>query len=643
MQHGEGFEPASERGRGGPTLLRVASAAEPLGAQWLELPCIARRGGAVAEFNVRRANSQVERVFQPQISSRGDILPTRHEHRTWALDTNSVSVGRRNAFNTVAIARRIGWVDHAPRAVRTGRQRHKSRVAGLAVLLRVEYGNVQHGRGVVVKSSARSKVGQVSWRWGGGSRWTPGPRKTRTTVLAPPRGLFWTPLAICGIIARRSAAARTAGCKRIQTWKDWTIDPLLFYIGLALCLLATGRVVGLALGGWRRLRGRQHEYEADKRAFAEQVAAAALAARADKHHYLGWSGTRKLRVSAVVDETVDIKSLYLTDPDGGTLPRFEPGQYLTCHFDTAAGEKPLVRCYSLSDRPREEYYRLTVKRCPPPVDSPHAPPGRGSSRVHAMQVGELLAISAPRGGFFLDPRRRHPLVLIAGGIGVTPLVSMLAALAETNDDRDVYFFYGVRNSREHPLRDQLDELVRAYPHIHQFVAYSQPLAEDREHDDFHRRGRITVDYIRSVVPVGQFDYYLCGPGAMMEDLVEGLLAAGVPEDRILYEAFGPASIRRGAKPSHQPIASADTVAPTVRFANSDQQASWDDHCESLLELMEELGVAIDSGCRAGNCGMCAARVLEGHVATVKQPGAAAPEGYCLACISVPTSPLVLEL
>ena len=129
---------------------------------------------------------------------------------------------------------------------------------------------------------------------------------------------------------------------------------------------------------------------------------------------------------------------------------------------------------------------------------------------------------------------------------------------------------------------------------------------------------------------------------MMENLVEGLLAAGVPEERILYEAFGPASIRRMPKTEANATAAAGP-APMVRLANSEQQVAWDDHCESLLELIEELGVALDSGCRAGNCGMCAARVLEGDVVTVKPPGATTPEGYCLACISVPTSPLVLEL
>lgn len=418
----------------------------------------------------------------------------------------------------------------------------------------------------------------------------------------------------------------------------------MFYVGLAITLLASGRLTLVSLGGYRRLRARQRRYELARHEFTEQVANAARAARAKNPDFLGWSGGRKLRISAIVDEAIDVRSIYLTDPDGAPLPAFEPGQYLTCYFDTLPGDKPLVRCYSLSDRPRGEYYRLTVKRCGPPADRPALPPGRGSTRLHAMQVGDELEVSAPRGQFFLDPRRNEPLVLIGGGIGVTPLVSMAATLAEQNDKREIYFFYGVRNSREHPLRDQLQEIGRRHPNFHQFVAYSQPLAEDRQGEDFNHRGRLSLDMIRQVLPAGAFDYYLCGPGGMMDDMVTGLMTAGVAAERIRYEAFGPATVR-----TMQPAAAtAGKVAaigplPTVRLAASQQQVEWDDECESLLELIEDLGVAIESGCRAGNCGMCAARVLEGEVATVKPPGVPMPAGHCLACISVPKSPVVLEL
>ncbi|MGI9456170.1 MAG: 2Fe-2S iron-sulfur cluster-binding protein [Aeoliella sp.] len=398
----------------------------------------------------------------------------------------------------------------------------------------------------------------------------------------------------------------------------------------------------LAFGGWRRIARRNVHLDAEKRQFVAQIEAVARAARADRQAYLSWEGHRELRVSAIVDESHGVKSFYLTDPEGQSLPSYEPGQYLTCHFDTAEGEKPLVRCYSLSDRPREEYYRLTVKRSDPPDDLPDAPPGRASNRLHRMTVGDAFRAAAPRGEFFLDPRRSDPLVLVAGGIGVTPLLSMIAALVHAGDDREVYFFYSVRNSSEHPLREQLAELVADNSHIHTFVAYTQPLQSDQPFIDYHHGSRITVDYLRQVLPTGRFDYYLCGPGEMMQSLVEGLLDQGVPDDRILYEAFGPSSVQRAS------TAKAETSAnlhgqPQIRFASSHQEAEWDDQCSSLLELIEQAGVAIDAGCRAGSCGMCATRVLDGEFTTVKPSGAPLPEGHCLACISVPTSPLVLEL
>ncbi len=400
------------------------------------------------------------------------------------------------------------------------------------------------------------------------------------------------------------------------------------------------QVALLAYAGWRRRCALRRKWTADKRKFQQDVELAARAARADRQGYLGWEGERLLRVDAIVDETPDVKSFYLTDVDGHPLPRFEPGQYLTIHFATAPDEKPLVRCYSLSDRPHEEYYRLTVKRCDSPVDRPELPHGRGSHRLHRYtHVGETLRVSAPRGGFFLDPRGNRPLVFVAGGIGVTPLLAMLAELVDRGEEREVYFFYGVRNSANHPLRDHLAELASKREHVHLFTSYSQPLATDALHTDYQRAGRLSADYLRQVLPPGRFDYYLCGPGGMMQSIVLGLLEQGVPEEAIHYEAFGPASIPRRQAPG-SPTA---TTPCEVELATSHHEAQWSEAYASLLELLEEVGAAVDSGCRSGNCGLCATRVLDGSFDTIKPPGANVPDGHCLACISVPTSKLVLDL
>lgn len=399
-----------------------------------------------------------------------------------------------------------------------------------------------------------------------------------------------------------------------------------------------GHLGYLASGGVWRARDRRRRRALEKDVFQLEIGRVARAARADRKAYLGWEGERELRVAAIVDETHDVKSFYLTDPAGHALPRFEPGQYLTCHFETPPDEKPLVRCYSLSDRPHEEYYRLTVKRCDPPADDPSLPPGRGSCRLHRhTRVGDSLRVAAPRGGFFLDPRRTNSVVLVAGGIGVTPMVRMLAELVHTGDPREIYFFYGVRNGGDHALRSQIEELVAERTNVHLFIAYSQPRDSDREFSDYQFRGRITAEYLRDVLPTGKFDYYLCGPGPMMQSLVVGLLESGVSDEAIHYEAFGPASVR----PSQVGRGGDPTCA--VQFAASKKSVAWDSTYASLLELIEQAGVPIDSGCRSGNCGMCLARVLEGTTTTMKQPGADVPSGYCLACITLPASDLLLEI
>jgi ferredoxin-NADP reductase len=414
---------------------------------------------------------------------------------------------------------------------------------------------------------------------------------------------------------------------------------MLFYVGIVCCLVAILQVGQLAWTGVVRARKRRRRHAEQKEQFLRQLELAARAARADRPAYRGWQGERPLRVAAIVDETHDVKSFYLTEPDGHPLPRFEPGQYLTLHFDTPPGEKPLVRCYSLSDRHHEEYYRLTIKRCDAPVGHPDAHPGRGSHRLHRYtQVGDLLSVSAPRGGFFLDPCSDRPLVFVAGGIGVTPLVSMLAQLVEDLDDREVYFFYGVRNSENHALRDHLAELAAKRENVHLFVAYSQPLPTDRLHIDYQHAGRLSGEYLRQVLPPGRFDYYLCGPGDMMQSIVLDLLEQGVSDDSLHYEAFGPASIPRRPKSS-----AAEAVTCPVRLATSDQETLWDGEFDSLLDLLEQAGAPIAAGCRSGNCGLCATRVIEGSFDTVKTPGAPVPSDHCLACISVPTSPLVLDL
>jgi ferredoxin-NADP reductase len=295
---------------------------------------------------------------------------------------------------------------------------------------------------------------------------------------------------------------------------------------------------------------------------------------------------------------------------------------------------PLVRCYSLSDRPRQDFYRATIKRIAASVSSPA---GRGSSFFHEqVRVGDILDVRAPAGTFFIDPQAMEPAVLIGAGIGVTPLVSMLEAIVQSGRKREIYALFGFRNGTEHPFKERLAAIAAENPHIHVHTSYSSPLASDVVYRDFNHRGRVDWERVREVLPSNNFRFYVCGPGSLMESLVPALWSWGVPEEHVQFEAFGPASVRSA---SH---ARSKTQPCNVQFARSKRAATWDGSLATLLEFGEAAGVAMPSGCKAGSCGECLLAVRSGDVVTIKQPGISVPAGHCLTCISVPTGELVLD-
>lgn len=384
----------------------------------------------------------------------------------------------------------------------------------------------------------------------------------------------------------------------------------------------------------RSLRRRQEvegeRTEIRRAAFANQLEAAMHWARASQPALKAWAGTRPFRVSAVVDEAEGCRSFYLVPQDGRPLPRFEPGQYLTFHLPTADPLRSLVRCYSLSDRPREDYYRVTVKRV---EHGAGGQPGRGSGYFHReVGPGALLAVEAPQGAFFLDPTDDAPVALVCGGIGVTPMMSMAASLIHRRDGRPIYLFAGFRNGGEHPFRVRMEELAADAANLHLDVSYSQPLTRDRRGVDFAHHGYVDAARLQQVLPASNFRYYVCGPPAMMASLVPALLEWGVPAKHVHYEAFGPASVPVGA-----PSSPCD-----VQFARSSKALRWTGAEASLLELAEQGGVALESGCRAGNCGQCRVMIAAGRVAHAKRPGVELVDGECLACIARPEGDVVVE-
>lgn len=418
-------------------------------------------------------------------------------------------------------------------------------------------------------------------------------------------------------------------------------------LGLLLwILLGIALQVGLFLGVsfWRHWQS----YSQLKQGQTEATASVPTV-NAPKVEDAGWSGFRPFKVARrVIEDPAElICSFYLAPVDGPPLPAFKPGQFLTFRLDVpkaeGSGTEQVTRCYSLSDAPQADHFRISIKRVPPPPGSGH-PPGRSSNFFHDhIPVGTTLQVRAPSGHFYLEPGS-SPIVLIAGGIGITPMLSMLNWCQAHQPEREVWFFYGVRNGNETAFAGHLHAIAAANPNVHLRLCFSDPLPKDQLGKDFHHHGRVDVNLFRMVLPLRPYHYYICGPTPMMESLVPALEDWGVPDSHIHFEAFGPASIRR-----RKPVAAATESAVaatvsdiTVTFAKSGKQVQWSPQSGSLLEFAETQGIAIDSGCRAGGCGTCQTIIRSGEVAYRQVPDYDPEPGTCLLCVCTPKTNVTLE-
>lgn len=360
-----------------------------------------------------------------------------------------------------------------------------------------------------------------------------------------------------------------------------------------------------------------------------------------------WSGWREFRVirREHEDPAQTQCSFYLQPVDGQPLPTFKPGQFLTFSLDLAPGPRDasprtITRCYSLSDRPDPTQYRVTIKRVPAPADLPEFEPGLSSNHFHdQVQVGHVLRVKAPSGRFFIDPDAGVPAVLIGGGIGVTPMMSMLRWCLAEQPQRVLHFYYGLRSSREHAFKAQIEALAAAHPTLRLHVVYSRPEASDELGRDYQHPGHVDVDLLRRSLPHGRHQFYVCGPPAMMRALVPTMADWGVPLADLHYEAFGPASVKL---PGAAAAPATDAAEVEVQFRRSGRTLTWDGRDASLLDFAERHGVAVESGCRSGGCGSCETRLIEGSVRYEQTPDHDVAAGHCLLCVARPTTSLVLE-
>ncbi|WCM23017.1 pyridoxamine 5'-phosphate oxidase family protein [Paraburkholderia bryophila] len=341
----------------------------------------------------------------------------------------------------------------------------------------------------------------------------------------------------------------------------------------------------------------------------------------------------------VQEETPAIRSFYLQAADGRTLPAFEPGQYLPIRIPVTGGDQPLVRTYTLSAASDGLRYRISVKR-----------EGVASTWLHEhATVGTQLQARTPRGAFTFDAASTRPAVLLSAGIGITPMTAILHSLIAARSTRPVYFIHGARTSQDRPFANVLQQIASAHPpvavHLLNSAGDSSVAAPDGT-----RAGRVEIGMVKRLLPFDDYDFYLCGPAAFMSDLYNGLRALTVPDERIRFEAFGPASVKRTPTASAASAPTAATVpahTAEVIFARSQRTVQWSAQSGTLLELAEANGIPVESSCRIGECGTCSTRLQKGRVAYQGEVAADIEPGCALLCVGRPdaaqSGPVVLDL
>lgn len=350
-----------------------------------------------------------------------------------------------------------------------------------------------------------------------------------------------------------------------------------------------------------------------------------------------WVGFRPMDVTAVTEESRTVRSITLADPGGAKLPEWLPGQSITVRLP-ADGDHPVIRNYSLSNRPGSRVLRISVKR------EPH---GVASGYLHTrVQPGDRIDVAAPRGTFFLTDHD-SPLILLSAGVGVTPVLAMLHSLADAGSRRQVWWLHGARNSFEHAFAGEARALLDRLPHSRSRIFYSRPAPDDREGTDFTDRGRLSIGALNALELPQDADAYLCGPTALMEELGGALLGYGLEPSRVHTELFGAAAaltpgIAAAPVPPHLPDGPPGP-GPDVHFARSGVSAPWGPPNASLLEFAETCDVPTRWSCRTGVCHNCETALLSGSVRYDPEPLEPPAQGNILICCAQPTEAVVIDL
>ncbi|CDY79387.1 Flavohemoprotein (Hemoglobin-like protein) (Flavohemoglobin) (Nitric oxide dioxygenase) [Caballeronia glathei] len=351
-------------------------------------------------------------------------------------------------------------------------------------------------------------------------------------------------------------------------------------------------------------------------------------------------GFLPLTVTAIDQESVDVLSLTMRSTDGQPLRKALPGQYVVLRLQRTAGRPPLFRSYSLSGPLSTESYRISVKIEPDGAAGPYL-------REH-VRVNDVLDVSSPRGSFMLQPAER-PVVLLSAGIGATPVLAMLHALAAARSTRRVLWLHAARDRQHHPFAAEVRQLMLALPHGRSHVCYSRPEPGDTMGKDFDAAGHLSRTVFDEVGVPRDAEVYLCGPTRFMAQMKEALAGFGVKPERIHAEIFNggeplnPGVVGAVTRAPHLPKDDSDT-GPLVSFARSGIAAHWKDSAyQSILELAEACDVPVRWSCRTGVCHNCESGLVSGSVTYQPDPLDPPAGGNVLICCARPQDGVVIDI
>jgi len=394
---------------------------------------------------------------------------------------------------------------------------------------------------------------------------------------------------------------------------------------------------------------------------------------------------KSFKLTDKIKESSVITSFYFKSEDEAPLSPAKPGQYITLKIPKKrkpdSKDETTLRTYSLShDSSRTDCYRITVKRETAPLNVPNAPDGVGSCWLHdQLSIGDRIEIASPRGSFFLDESRARPVVLLSGGVGQTPMLSMLHSLVKTN--RNAVYLHACENGDVHAMQAEVSELVKAgQGRIDSHIVYREPTEEDRTQGLFDDEGFIDKALLKSLLPIEACHVYLCGPDPFMRAMYLLLIDLGIPKSSIFYEFFGKGTPLEALVPNEEapkisPLAGTkgpksianltfitnpdawsiekglehgkDTdnlqAGGEVYFSRSDVTVIWTSEHKSLLELAESNGLAPEYSCRTGICNSCKYSLLEGEVAYFESPLELPDKNALLLCSSRPVGDIVIDL